>query len=482
MGKRKNISIDKIKVDPRFFRKLRDGYDGDAIEDYKDLYRSGKQKLPPLVVQKQKKKFMLIDGFHRYKALTELGEERVDVEIIETEKPFVEAVKRNRKHGVRLSTRERNKCIERLYTDENLTQKKIGKIFGLSRRRIGQILGTEETSDTNNEPKTGEKDKRIKLNKAERGEVIEKCAKGEETQEEIGDEYNISQPRVAQIFSDFKNSVRSLYKEKGYPIELIEEEINPDISESKIKEILKGDEEINEGFVDVPRIICGDLFDKVDQVPKRSVDLIYVDPPYGITSEKFDQFENEEEYWEFTKRWLDVILPKLKDTGRLFVNFSQEKRYKFFKLMREFERKYDLKYTSTIIWNYRNNIKPHNLKKFKKTWEPIFFYRKRDAGDLPLEIGEKWGENINNYDCWRIPQPQTNYDGERKKFHPAQKPVELLRRIILVASREGDVVLDPMAGVGTTALACAQTGRDYVTIEREGEFVKKAKYRLREYL
>jgi DNA modification methylase len=81
------------------------------------------------------------------------------------------------------------------------------------------------------------------------------------------------------------------------------------------------------------------------------------------------------------------------------------------------------------------------------------------------------GKELVNYDCWRIAQPQTNYKKD-KKCHPAQKSLELLRRIILIGSNEGDLVLDPFAGSGTTGVACRQLNRNFILIERDRDMLK----------
>ncbi|KXB02366.1 hypothetical protein AKJ43_01940 [candidate division MSBL1 archaeon SCGC-AAA261D19] len=91
---------------------------------------------------------MLIDGFHRKMALESAGMSKMLVEEIETDSPRIEAIKRNASYGVPLTKKERNKQIRGLY-DDGHTQSKIGELFGLSRRRIRQIVNAEETSKIN---------------------------------------------------------------------------------------------------------------------------------------------------------------------------------------------------------------------------------------------------------------------------------------------------------------------------------------------
>jgi DNA modification methylase len=146
--------------------------------------------------------------------------------------------------------------------------------------------------------------------------------------------------------------------------------------------------------------------------------------------------------------------------------------------MEEITPRYDLIFSHIIVWNYPNNIKPSDPKDYKYTWEPVFYYRKKKAGNLNLIHGTEWGGEMVNYDLWTIPLPQTNYEKD-KKYHPAQKPLELLRRIILTGSKEGDLVLDPFAGSGTTGVACRQLNRNFILIERDPKWVEIIHQRLR---
>ena len=74
---------------------------------------------------------------------------------------------------------------------------------------------------------------------------------------------------------------------------------------------------------------------------------------------------------------------------------------------------------------------------------------------------------------WHIPPIPSN-----KRFHTCQKPVDLLERLCRVSSREGGVVLDPFMGSGSTGVACANTGRDFIGIEIDPDYFEIAKRRI----
>ncbi|MHA1410558.1 MAG: DNA modification methylase [Candidatus Odinarchaeia archaeon] len=219
-------------------------------------------------------------------------------------------------------------------------------------------------------------------------------------------------------------------------------------------------------------IIEGDFFKEIKQV-KRQYNLIYVDPPYNILKEDWDKF-NEQEFKEFTEKWLESILPKLSEDGRIYINFSQEFMFKFHEWMQPFLKKYNLILGNVIIWNYKNNMKPHDKKQYKYSYEPIFYYRKTNAGDL-TDL-EDYGEE--RQDVWTIATPQSNYNIDKKQ-HPAQKPQELMRRIILTGSKPGDWVLDGFAGAGTTGLVAMENERNVTLIEKDKEYIKIIKEKLK---
>jgi DNA modification methylase len=85
----------------------------------------------------------------------------------------------------------------------------------------------------------------------------------------------------------------------------------------------------------IGKVIQGDFFKVIHKINDKIADLIYVDPPYFVTDEPWDQFKNEKEYWEFTRKWLELLLPKLKDIGRIYISFSQEYMFDFYNLMKD---------------------------------------------------------------------------------------------------------------------------------------------------
>jgi len=479
--KTKTIKLSKIKVDREFF--LRFGYNRDAIDRYAELYESGSNK--PIVVQKGT--YKLVDGFHRYEALRLLGRDVVEVEELDIPDSEVraEAFRRNRDHGVPLSKEERNKTIRELRFKDNKTQQEIAEIVGLSKGRVSQILGEKDESDIS---KLNTKQTNIDLReKADPKAVLVDWLKGMK-QTAIAEDRGLTQPRVSQIIRDFKDHVHNQYLVELLDIDEIVKSAESDgieISAEKVKEILREYDDINKDLLEIPRINCADLFDVIDNYPDKVFDLVYVDPPYSIRKDTewgnetftWDRFESDEEYWDFTERWVRAVLPKINDTGRLYISFSQEHFYALLGLMKDIANEYDMVLENILIWNYKNNMKPHDKRGYKRTWEPVLFFRKKGAGKLNLVKGKSWGESYNDYDVWEIPQPQSNFKADTK-YHPAQKPLELLRRIILTGSKDGDIIFDPFAGAGTTGVVAKELGRQFYLIEKEPSYADIIKSRL----
>ena len=226
-------------------------------------------------------------------------------------------------------------------------------------------------------------------------------------------------------------------------------------------------------------VIQGDMFDILPNDPLK-YDLMIIDPPYGITNETWDK-QAKFDLNNYARRWLNLILQKLKPSGRLFVFWSREYLFELKQLLDEIKNEYPLNFGGLIVWNFRNSLTiPNNRKELKITWEPIFYFYGLDAPELnrpDTELtGEKW-ESIDS-DVWTFAIPQSNFEKD-KKIHPAQKPLELYKHIIKLATKTNDLILDPFAGSGTTGHAAYELGREFKLIEQNPEYVGLIRQRLK---
>lgn len=249
------------------------------------------------------------------------------------------------------------------------------------------------------------------------------------------------------------------------------------------------------------KLFQGDSTKWLQSLETASVDLIFADPPYNIKKSDWDHFESQEQYIAWSMQWIIEAARVLRDTGSLFIcGFS--------------EILADLKHPASkyfhscrwIVWHYKNKA---NLgSDWGRSHESILHFRKSkhftfnvDAiripyGEHTLKYPEhpqaetsQYGNGRGSKHVWQ-PNPlgakpkdvleiPTTCNGMHEKTpHPTQKPEELLRKIILSASNEGDLVLDPFCGSGTTAVCAEQLRRKWLSCDLEPEYLAWAMNRL----
>lgn len=239
-------------------------------------------------------------------------------------------------------------------------------------------------------------------------------------------------------------------------------------------EIEKAIKHANEEYqrVNQVRIILGDSLIVMHDIEDESIDLLLTDPPYCILDESWDQFESEDRFLKWTDEWIRIACKKVKSSGRIYIFWSQAFMFRF-----PFNAVSDrFKFGNCLIWNYKNNIVPNDRRKYKYTYEPVFHFYGNEAEILNLPKNETWDESLNNYDVLTIAQPQSNF--KDAKVHPAQKPTELISRIIQLGSHIGDTVLDPFAGSGTVGVSAKRLKRKAILIEQDDDYVKTALNRI----
>lgn len=228
------------------------------------------------------------------------------------------------------------------------------------------------------------------------------------------------------------------------------------------------------------QIIYDDCLNVLPQIPANSIDMIFADPPYNMSKKKglgwafskhitmqeaWDQF-TKDEFFEFNIRWIGECLRILKSGGSIFICGSFHNIFQIGFILQQFE----LKILNDIIW-FKPNAQPNiTCRMFTQSTETVIWAAK----------GKKWTFNyqrikeLNNgkqmRNMWPIPYPARSERWAGK--HPAQKPIALLERIILAASKPKEIILDPFLGSGTTAVVAKMLGRKCIGIEKDEEFKK----------
>ena len=204
--------------------------------------------------------------------------------------------------------------------------------------------------------------------------------------------------------------------------------------------------------------------------------VVICDPPYGVLTEteEWEPKDLESFTMEWSRRWAN------QSQADIFLIFWSQ-RYLW-----EGRKWFDTALTGytfqhLLIWHYPNGVKPLTSNGFKRTYDPIFFYRRDGAGRQVGISPTDWGQELNRFDCHVAALPQTNYSGTEMKQHPAQKPLEVMRWLVAATTTPGELVADPFCGSGTTGIAAVQLGRRFHGIvDRDGDH-KLAEQRLASY-
>jgi len=237
----------------------------------------------------------------------------------------------------------------------------------------------------------------------------------------------------------------------------------------------------------------GDALDILKQFESNKFDLIFADPPYflsndGVTCKsgqmvsvnkgEWDKSKGFDEDISFTDSWLKACRRILKKNGSLWVSGTLHIIYKVGYLL---ERNgYDI--INDVIM-YKPNAPPNlSCKYFTHSHEIVLWARKSKNSNhtFNYEKMKAWNnpkDKLKNKDkqmrsVWSIPL----IPKDEKEFgkHPTQKPLELLNRIVSSSSNEGDWVLDPFVGSGTTGIVCSILNRKFTGIDSNKEYLDVA--------
>jgi DNA modification methylase len=216
------------------------------------------------------------------------------------------------------------------------------------------------------------------------------------------------------------------------------------------------------------KIICGDCLKVMKSMPASSIDLCLTDPWYYPANQKTKNAFEDDVFWGNVKKWLGELVRLTKKSGHIFICFSSQKMAKFEFLIAEMQ----LPLRSRIVWHYRNaGGRCADKGQFGKTYEMVYHIGFGESLNFP----KQWGEE--RFDVWTLAIPQSNF--KDKKVHPFQKPLVLFERIVSIGSHRGDTVLDCFIGSGTAAVACVNTGRNFIGIEKEKGYCETAEERIR---
>jgi len=216
------------------------------------------------------------------------------------------------------------------------------------------------------------------------------------------------------------------------------------------------------------KIIQGDCLEVMKGIPDKSVDLVLTDPPYGINlNTNFSSMKNDK---SFKGKKMGTDYDKIEnDILFNFESYWQElKRIsnKFIIFGADYFMDNDLLNKGSLsIWDKRLTESADKI--FGSCFETIWFYPKRKRDIIRYKWAGLFGmenEKIN------------------KRLHPTQKPENLIQKLVRDHSEEGQIILDPFIGSGTTAVACKNLKRNFIGIEISEDYCKIARDRLKQQI
>jgi site-specific DNA-methyltransferase (adenine-specific) len=249
-----------------------------------------------------------------------------------------------------------------------------------------------------------------------------------------------------------------------------------------------------------------DCIEGMSQIPEGSIDLAFADPPFNI-GYTYDVYEDRlaaDEYLAWSKQWGKALIRTLKPTGTFWLAIGDDFAAEL-KLM--FQRELGLFSRSWVIWYYTFGV---NCKyKFSRSHTHLFHFvkdrkeftfntdaikvpsarqlvyadsRADKAGRLPddtwiLRPQDATGSFNRDEDVWYFPRVCGTFK-ERAGWHGCQMPEQLLGRIIKSCSNEGETVLDPFGGSGTTLAVAKKLNRQFIGFELSESYAKNIQSRL----
>ena len=235
----------------------------------------------------------------------------------------------------------------------------------------------------------------------------------------------------------------------------------------------------------------GDSLKLLKKFETNSIDLIFSDPPYFLSNDgiscrsgkmvsvnkgKWDKIDTYKEIELFNNIWLSECQRILKTNGTIWVSGTHHNIYSVGNTM----KKMGYKILNVITWEKPNPPPNLSCRYFTHSTEQLIWSSKNQKSkhlfNYPLMKEMNDGKQMK--DVWKITSPSKN----EKKFgkHSTQKPEQLLERIILSSSNEGDTILDPFQGSGTTGVVSNKLNRKYIGIDLEKKYLDISIQRLKD--
>lgn len=222
----------------------------------------------------------------------------------------------------------------------------------------------------------------------------------------------------------------------------------------------------------------GDCYKLLKKIPDQSIDLILTDPPYNLNPYSTGNlkcnwradFNNDIADWDKDDLNIDLLKKEftriLSPKGNIFI-------FTTYNLLGDFHKAFDPIFDTFQIMVWHKTNPPPKLRKTS-------FLNSCELICCMWNKGHTW--NFKNQKEMHNFFESPICMGKERLKHPTQKPVKLLKHIVEIASKEGDTVLDPFMGVGSTSIPCIELSRKFIGFEIDKKYFSLAKQRVKDFM
>lgn len=230
------------------------------------------------------------------------------------------------------------------------------------------------------------------------------------------------------------------------------------------------------------KLMHGDCLEVMRDIPDGSVDLVLCDLPYGVTQNEWDSVIPFDALWDSYSRVCKknaaiVLFGQMPFTAKLVMSNIKNYRYSY-------------------VWDkkVKTGFLNANVQPLRHLEDICVFYRRKctynaimTKGIMRYKGGSSMSSNYGNFRELKPHKSDMYYPSQllefkspdrAKRLHPTQKPVALLEYLIKTYTNEGETVLDNTMGSGSTGVACVNTGRSFIGIERDAHYFEVARKRI----
>jgi site-specific DNA-methyltransferase (adenine-specific) len=227
----------------------------------------------------------------------------------------------------------------------------------------------------------------------------------------------------------------------------------------------------------------GDSLDVLDHLyeslPAGAVDLVIADPPYFIGKAAWDEPRSHHEVFEFHRAWLEGCVRLIAPNGSLWVSATSPSIYPIGTAI----QKLGMSIVNSVVWVKTHPSPMRSVRRLVPAHEDIIWAKR--SPDSTHHFDQQRMRDLNGghramTSVWPF-YPARRWE-RRHGWHPTQKPEDLVERMVLAASRPGDLILDPFVGSGTTAVAAVRHGRRFIGIDQEPRYLAIAHRRVADEL